>query len=112
MRWYRYQALTILPKRTINIASQCHWIKNIPIIKVRKMKRQWGNCARCGQLTFNTHLIKAPLELIDYVILHELCHLQEFNHSIKFYALMSSIDPEWRTKKNMLDKITSLLLTT
>ncbi|MBN3860062.1 DUF45 domain-containing protein [Neisseriaceae bacterium PsAf] len=47
-------------------------------------------------MTLNTHLIKLPLYLIDYVILHELCHFQEHNHSYKFYQLLQSVEPKWK----------------
>ena len=70
------------------------------------MRRQWGNCAHKGHLTFNTHLIKAAPELIEHVILHELCHLKEFNHSPRFYALMQSIDANWQDKAQRLNALT------
>jgi hypothetical protein len=74
------------------------------------MRTQWGNCSSTGQLTLNVHLIKAPLECIDYVILHELCHIAEHNHSERFYRLMNDVLPGWELIKSRLDRLAFRLL--
>lgn len=98
-RFYRQAAQQILPVRTAALLPKTPWVAQLPTIRLRLMKRQWGNCAQKGHLTFNTQLIKAPPHLIDAVILHELCHLKEFNHSANFYALLESADPHWRAHR-------------
>jgi predicted metal-dependent hydrolase len=60
------------------------------------MKRTWGNCSSSGVIKLNTHLVKAPLDIIDSVIAHELCHLEEMNHGRAFYVLLESLNPNWR----------------
>ena len=58
----------------------------------------------------NPHLVKAPGECIDYVILHELCHIKEHNHGQGFYRLLGQVMPEWRNIKQRLDGMAELLL--
>lgn len=108
--WYRQQSLRVLPERLQAILPRTPWVQTPPEIKIRRMKRQWGNCARHGGLTFNLHLIKAAPVLIDHVIIHELCHLAEFNHSPRFYALMARADSDWRTNKAQLDRLAPVLI--
>ncbi|MEJ2632642.1 MAG: M48 family metallopeptidase [Acidihalobacter sp.] len=64
-------------------------------MRLLAMKTQWGSCSPRGTLTMNPHLVKAPRECIDYVLLHELCHLAEHNHSDRFYRLMGQVMPRW-----------------
>ena len=75
------------------------------------MKTQWGSCSPGGRLTLNPYLVKAPRECIDYVILHELCHIAEHNHSDKFYRLMKRVMPKWEAVKDRLDKNASIYIT-
>jgi len=65
-------------------------------VNVRKMKRRWGSCNSNGTILLNRELIKKDPALIDYVIIHELCHLVHHNHSGEYYALLESILPEFR----------------
>jgi len=69
------------------------------------MKRRWGSCRRNGKITLNLALMKYPLECIDAVIVHELCHLLEFNHSPRFYRLMTRAMPQWKTWDRMLTEL-------
>lgn len=71
-------------------------------LKLRRMRRRWGSCSRDGVITLNRELIKLPLALTDYVIAHELCHLLEFNHSPRFYALLTTLMPDWRERESVL----------
>ena len=95
--WYRQQALKVLSERLQLIKQRAAWARDRSIpLKLRRMKRTWGNCSSKGIIKLNTHLIKAPLPVIDSVIAHELCHLQEMNHGKAFYALLDGINPDWR----------------
>src|SRR5690554_7939176 len=69
------------------------------------MKKQWGSCSNKGNLMLNPHLVKAPKECIDYVILHELCHIAEHNHSERFWRLLTQVMPNWKEVKAKLDEI-------
>lgn len=71
-------------------------------IKIKRMKSRWGSCSRKKNLNFNAKLALLPSELIDYVIVHELCHLREFNHSRKFWALVAQTMPHWKKLRKEL----------
>lgn len=69
---------------------------------IRSMKRRWGSCSNKGVITLSTELIKLPDLYIEYVIIHELCHLKHHNHGIGFYKLLSELFPEWKSvRKNL-----------
>ncbi len=71
-------------------------------VRIRLMRRRWGSCDQAGRLTFSTRLICAPPELIDYVVIHELCHRREFNHSAAFYGAMENYLPDHRELQRRL----------
>jgi len=94
--WYRQQAGQYFSARIQAIGKNAPWVQeNMPPMRLRKMKRTWGSCSSTGVITLNPRLIKAPPTCIDYVIAHELCHLQEMNHSKAFYALLDMLCPQW-----------------
>jgi len=70
---------------------------------IRKMNTRWGSCTPGGTITLNLHLIKAPRRCIEYVILHELCHLVYHKHDSRFYQLLNSMMPNWEKWKERLE---------
>lgn len=76
-----------------------------PEIRYRRMKKRWGSCSGNGRIVLNTDLIKAPIHCIDYVIIHELCHLRFPHHDKKFYALLSRLLPDWERRKERLERV-------
>ncbi len=76
-----------------------------PTVRYRPMKRRWGSCAKSGVLTFNTELVKAPVDCVDYVIMHELCHLKHRNHSPAFWRLLTRLMPDWERRKERLERM-------
>jgi len=101
--WYQEQAARVLNARLRTVAGRAEWVGDQPLpLKLRRMKRTWGNCSSKGVIKLNTHLIKAPLPLIDSVIAHELCHLREMNHGRAFYALLEKLNPNWREDRARL----------
>jgi predicted metal-dependent hydrolase len=92
------------------LSDTMHWVKGDPPLKVRAMKRRWGSCSHDGRINLNTHLIKAPPQCVDSVIVHELCHIKEHNHSPRFYALMTQVMPEWKQHKQQLESLSHCLL--
>lgn len=77
----------------------------MPTLSVRRMKSRWGSCMpQQGKITLNTRLIGAPLECVEYVAAHELCHLLQPDHSKQFYLWMDRIMPDWRQRKNRLNQ--------
>lgn len=103
--WYRSRAKFIFEVRLQRILEQTLWVETQPDIRLMKMRTQWGNCSPSGVITLNPHLIKAPTICIDYVILHELCHLVEHNHSDRFYQLLKQVMPDWEVRKEKLDNM-------
>lgn len=101
--WYRQQAIGVFNERMRVLSQRAVWTKGKQIpLKLRRMKRTWGNCSSKGIIKINTHLVKAPMQLIDSVIAHELCHLEEMNHGRKFYALLESLNPKWQHDRGIL----------
>jgi predicted metal-dependent hydrolase len=74
-------------------------------ISIRNQRTCWGSCSRKGNLNFNYAIIKLPEELRDYVIVHELCHLKELNHSKRFWNLVRVAIPEYKDKRKKLKSI-------
>lgn len=74
-------------------------------IRIKNMTTRWGSCSMAGNLNFNYKLLFVPDEVIDYVVVHELCHLKEFNHSKKFWKLVEQTIPQYKKIKKELHKI-------
>lgn len=100
--WYREQAALIFAERLPVCCTLFPQLAAPPPLRLRKMKRRWGSCNRRGVVTLNTELVKLPPSLIDYVIVHELCHLYEFNHSTRFYRLLEQALPDWKQREVVL----------
>jgi len=71
-------------------------------ISIRKQKTRWGSCSREGNLNFNCLLMMAPPEVLDYVVVHELSHRLEMNHSARFWAQVEKVIPDYRKPRNWL----------
>ena len=101
-RWYKDKALEYLTQRTHYLADKFDF-PNVKDIKIRNMTARWGSCNSLSEITYNTHLIKTGIESMDYVVLHELCHLIHHNHSSRFYQLQSKVNPDWKAQKQFLN---------
>lgn len=108
-KWYKQQALNDLTQRTQYFA-QLHGFPTIKEIKIRLMKARWGSCSSARVITYNTNLIKAPMDCLDYVILHELCHLIHQNHQKGFHQLQLKLNPQWKKQKQKLDSFAHQIL--
>ena len=71
-------------------------------IAVRCQKSKWGSCSAKGNLNFNCLLLLAPVEVLDYVVVHELCHLLEMNHSERFWQSVADVMPDYRDRRRWL----------
>ena len=76
-----------------------------PMLRIRDMDTRWGSCiAKKGIITLNKRLLEVPRNCIEYVVMHELCHFIQPNHSKHFYTLLSTLMPDWKERKRFLDK--------
>jgi predicted metal-dependent hydrolase len=102
--WYLQQAKRIFRQRFNEIFPRFSHL-NIPepILWVRPLTARWGSCTPSGKVILNVKLIQVPKAYIDYVLIHELCHLKEHNHSKHFYMLLDAMLPDWRERRNKLN---------
>ena len=99
-KWYIHEAYQKLEEKVMRYSKI---IRVFPReIKVRNYKTRWGSCDTKGRLTFNFHLIKAPHEIVDYVVIHELCHMIQPNHSKFFWNEVARFDPSFKNHKKWL----------
>ncbi len=71
-------------------------------VAIRDQRTRWGSCSPRGTLSFNWRLVLAPFDVLDYVVVHELCHLREPNHSPRFWDLVATRRPGWREQRDWL----------
>jgi len=104
-RWYRDHASETFDRRTNICLEHCKSLKlqATPKVSIRKMSRRWGSCTKAGNITLNLELIRAPVHCIDYVIIHELCHLKIHDHSPRFYRTLARLLPDWELRKERLE---------
>ncbi|MBN1583443.1 MAG: M48 family metallopeptidase [Anaerolineae bacterium] len=103
--WYRRQARRVFKERLDACYPRAERLgAPYPEIAIRVLKTRWGSCSSPGRIALNLKLIQVPKLFIDYVVMHELCHLVEPNHSPAFYALLDRAMPDWRERKNKLDE--------
>ena len=74
-------------------------------LKYEWFNNRWGSCFKNGTISLNLELIKSPKECVDYVIVHEMCHLVHHNHSKKFYTVLDKKLPNWRDSKEKLERL-------
>jgi len=104
-RWYQSHAESVFQERVrrcMQSASALRLQLDVKL-RVRPMARRWGSCSNAGMITLNTNLVKTPLHCIDYVIMHELCHLRVHDHGPAFFRLLGRCMPDWRQRKERLD---------
>lgn len=103
--WYRREAREYFAVRL----DACHPLVEhlgipYPEVRIKNMKTRWGSCSgRADRINLNMKLMQTPPLCIDYVILHELCHFIERNHSARFYDLLASIEPNWQALRKLLN---------
>jgi predicted metal-dependent hydrolase len=98
--WYKKKAKEILKERTD------YWSATLGLkcrsLKVGSPLRQWGSCSPANDIRYNWRIVLAPLDLIDYLVVHELCHIAHKNHSRRFWTLLASAIPDWQTRRKRL----------
>lgn len=105
--WYRDHAERIFSHRLRICLEKCPTLNlpRDPKLSIRRMTHRWGSCTKSGTVVLNLNLVKVPIHCVDYVLVHELCHLQIHNHSPAFYRLLGRCLPDWKALKSRLDAI-------
>ena len=99
-RWYRQQAVLVIPQRVKFFADKYKF--QYEGVRITSARTRWGSCSSKGVLSFSWRLILTPLELVDYVVIHELAHTVQHNHSKKFWNLVEEIFPDYRERRRRL----------
>jgi predicted metal-dependent hydrolase len=100
IEWLKAQAKLIIPGRVAVICEQ-FGLHTGPIT-IKDVRSRWGSCSVRGRLNFNWRLVMAPPEVIDYLVIHETAHLQEMNHSARFWAIVRERCPDYRSHQTWL----------
>lgn len=100
--WYRKQASEKIGERVRYY--QQRFLKRPSAVRVKEQKRRWGSCTARDTLLFNWRCITAHPDVVDYIVVHEMCHLDHKNHSQLFWDLLASILPDFQQSKKWLNK--------
>jgi predicted metal-dependent hydrolase len=115
--WFLEQARQVLPEMFAEVLKQYGWRLQRPRVPpvmrdaahpeglrltVRRMRSRWGSCSVEGRITLNADLVRMPRRLIDYVAVHELCHLVHHNHAPAFWFQVATCLPDWRQRRDEL----------
>lgn len=99
-QWLLKQAKQHLPARLAQLAAQHGF--GYDGCQVKLMHTRWGSCSAAKRIHLNAHLLLLPLDQLDYVLLHELCHTRQMNHSAAFWQEVSAVCPDWKTLRGKL----------
>ncbi|MDP1896858.1 MAG: SprT family zinc-dependent metalloprotease [Sulfurimicrobium sp.] len=102
IHWYRREALVFFQDRVQLLARQLD--VSVSRLSLTSARTRWGSCSSSGAIRLNWRLIKAPPAVIDYVVVHELAHLIELNHSSAFWQIVTQACPDFREQKIFLKK--------
>lgn len=101
-KWYRNVAQKMVEDRIRHHGK--YFGVEPTCIKVKTQKKRWGSCSTKRHLLFNWKLVKAPIEVLDYIVVHEMSHMVHMNHSAQFWDLVRSIMPDYKIHSNWLKK--------
>ncbi len=104
--WYRKQATRYFHRELAKARRRlAAYQLPDPKLRILRMPKRWGSCTPKGDILLNPELVKTPGMCVEYVILHELCHLRHPNHSPAFFRMLDAILPDWKERKNRLEGI-------
>jgi predicted metal-dependent hydrolase len=104
--WYRGHAQRVFQERLDACFPRvAKYGLEYPPFAIRQMEKRWGSCTPEGKILLNLKLIQVPKPLIDYVVMHELCHLKEHNHGSGFWELIGRAMPDWRERRQRLNEM-------
>ena len=100
LKVHQAAALALAAQRLAHFNSVYHYTFNR--VSIRNQKTRWGSCSQTGNITFNYKIVFLPPHLVDYIVVHELCHLREMNHSKRFWDLVAQVLPNHRELRREL----------
>lgn len=100
IHWYKHQAELKLQQKVKRYAAMMGLSPNG--VGIKSFKSRWGSCSVKGKLDFNWKIVMAPNRIVDYVVVHELCHLKQHDHSPKFWKLVERVMPDYLASKEWL----------
>ncbi len=100
--WYRARAVEFFPERVKMLAERHQF--QFEKVRISSARTRWGSCSSKGTISLSWRLILLPLEAVDYVIIHELCHTVVHNHSSRFWKLVEDILPDYKDWRKWLRK--------
>lgn len=98
--WFKQQGAEIFKSRADHYAAQLG--VRYQNIKITDPKTRWGTCDRHGNLNFSWRVLMTPMALVDYLVVHELCHIVHFNHSREYWATVAKIMPDYKLRRAAL----------
>ncbi len=98
--WYREQATRIIAEKIHDYAISLG--VELPPFRLKNIRQRWGSCSHRNHLNFNLRLIMAPIDLVEYVVLHELCHIRHKNHSREFWEVLRELMPDYPERRGRL----------
>jgi hypothetical protein len=98
------QQARVFVKEKISLLNQSYNF-SFNRVCIKNHKSRWGSCSKKGNLNFNYKIIHLPVELAEYIVVHELCHLRELNHSSRFWALVAHAVPDYKEKRKKLKAV-------
>ncbi|GIW25534.1 M48 family metallopeptidase [Meiothermus sp.] len=101
--WYKARAKEVIVRRVQHYAEALGW--PMPTVLIRNQKKRWGSCNAKGELRFNWRLVMLPLQVLDYVVVHEMAHLKVLDHSPRFWALVEQIMPDYKARHQALHEL-------
>jgi predicted metal-dependent hydrolase len=107
-RWYRRQAKAVIAPKLDAVTARAG--TTYTGLTIRGQRTRWASCSSTGGMSFNWRLLLAPEPVLDYVVEHEVCHLEVMDHSARFWRLMESRVPDWREHANWLRRYGSTLV--
>jgi predicted metal-dependent hydrolase len=104
-RWFAQRAADVFEKRMdICVRKFRGRILQAPKLRIRRMLKRWGSFTSKGYIVLNLDLIRMPVVCVDYVLVHELCHVLQRHHGNSFYHLLVTVMPDWEARKERLEK--------
>jgi predicted metal-dependent hydrolase len=106
-RWYLTRARDVLTRRMEELIRRTPLLRlrEMPPLIVRRLEKRWGSCSAEGRILINVDAVKLPAGCVDYLLLHELCHLRVPHHGAAFWRLLDACMPDWERWRRRLDDV-------